>query len=79
MIEIFNLKYLKLNRYKVTIKEFWEGTKLKVFNLSLVKLKKRGKTKQANGAVAISEYSADNETGGSGPSGRTRKPPAKKL
>jgi hypothetical protein len=42
-------------------------------------LKKRGKTKQANGAVAISEYSADNETGGSGPSGRTRKPPAKKL
>jgi hypothetical protein len=42
-------------------------------------LKKRGKKKQANGAVAISEYSADNETGGSGPSGRTRKPPAKKL
>jgi hypothetical protein len=36
-------------------------------------------SEQADGAVAISEYSADNETGGSGPSGRTRKPPAKKL
>jgi hypothetical protein len=34
-------------------------------------------SEQADGAVAISEYSADNETGGSGPSGRTRKPPAK--
>jgi hypothetical protein len=39
-------------------------------------------SKQADGAVAISEYfvaSADNETRGSGRSGRTRKPPAKKL
>ena len=42
MVEIFNLKYLKLNRYKVTIQEFWEGTKLEVFNLSLVKLNNMG-------------------------------------
>ena len=41
-------------------------------------LKKRGKTAHANKGED-SEYSADNETGGSGPSGRTRKPPAKKL